>query len=78
MRSINALARDLELEVIAEGIETAGQLEVLHRLGCHYGQGNFLCEPLSVRAVEPLLKAAQLPSERGGRRPRMAPSQALA
>jgi diguanylate cyclase (GGDEF)-like protein len=77
VRSINALARDLELEVIAEGIETTEQLEVLRRLGCHYGQGNLLCEPLDASKVEPLLSAGGLPSEPGSRPPRPASSRAL-
>ena len=33
------LALDLDLEVIAEGIETDGQLQELRSLGCRWGQG---------------------------------------
>src|SRR3712207_8298852 len=33
------LGRDLGLVVLAEGIETAEQHDVLHRLGCQWGQG---------------------------------------
>ena len=33
------LALDLDLDVIAEGIETDGQLEELRSLGCLWGQG---------------------------------------
>jgi len=39
------LARTLELEVIAEGIETAGQLAALRELGAGLGQGYFLGRP---------------------------------
>jgi diguanylate cyclase (GGDEF)-like protein len=39
------LARTLELEVIAEGIETAGQLAALRKLGAELGQGYFLGRP---------------------------------
>jgi diguanylate cyclase (GGDEF)-like protein len=39
------LARTLELEVIAEGIETAGQLAALRALGAELGQGYLLGRP---------------------------------
>lgn len=40
-----ALAATLGLETIGEGIETAQQRQVLHELGCHYGQGYLLGRP---------------------------------
>jgi len=39
VRSICALVHGLGLEVVAEGVETPGQLEILRDLGCKYGQG---------------------------------------
>ena len=45
--SILLLAANLELEVVAEGIETRDQLEVLRSLGCQYGQGYHLGKPLA-------------------------------
>ena len=39
------LARTLELEVIAEGVETLEQLEVLRELGAEFGQGYVLGRP---------------------------------
>ena len=44
VRTIALLARDLKLEVIAEGIETAEQCALLASLGCQRGQG-FLFSP---------------------------------
>ncbi|MEB3264039.1 MAG: EAL domain-containing protein [Synechococcus sp.] len=41
------LARELELEVVAEGIETAAQEEALRSMGCGLGQGNRFSVPLS-------------------------------
>ena len=43
---IIALARLLGLRVIAEGVETLRQMEVLHRLGCHVMQGFLFSKPL--------------------------------
>ncbi len=37
----------LELDIIAEGIETEQQLAFLKQAGCHYGQGYYLSYPLS-------------------------------
>jgi len=51
-----ALARSLHLEVIAEGVETQGQFDILDRLGCSGYQGYLFSKPLSVQAVTSLLK----------------------
>jgi EAL domain-containing protein (putative c-di-GMP-specific phosphodiesterase class I) len=60
VRSITALARDLELKTVAEGIETAAQLELLRSLGCDAGQGNHLCEPLFPEGVAPVVARGRL------------------
>ena len=39
------LANTLELEAIAEGVETFDQLERLRGLGCHLAQGYYFAEP---------------------------------
>lgn len=39
IRSVMALARSLDFEVVAEGVETAGQAEFLKASGCHQFQG---------------------------------------
>ena len=51
VKSTIDLAHGLELEVIAEGIETPQQLAVLERLGCDYAQGFFLSRPLKAEHV---------------------------
>ncbi len=47
VKAIISLAKNLNLEVIAEGIETEEQLEQLQLLGCKLGQGYLFAEPMS-------------------------------
>ncbi|HMT07216.1 MAG TPA: EAL domain-containing protein [Pyrinomonadaceae bacterium] len=47
VEAIVELAKNLGLKVIAEGIETKGQLERLRELGCEGGQGYLLARPMS-------------------------------
>jgi EAL domain-containing protein (putative c-di-GMP-specific phosphodiesterase class I) len=58
IRSIVGLAHNLDLRVIAEGIETAEQLNALTALGCEYGQGYFFSRPLPPDQIETMLHAA--------------------
>jgi diguanylate cyclase (GGDEF)-like protein len=51
------LARTLDLEVIAEGVETAEQLAHLQALGCELAQGYYISEPLTGEAASVLLAA---------------------
>ncbi len=57
MRAVVTLARDLDLQVIAEGIETAEQLECLRALGCDVGQGYYFARPLDAAAFRVMLSA---------------------
>ncbi|HZQ55727.1 MAG TPA: EAL domain-containing protein [Bryobacteraceae bacterium] len=54
--AIVALAHELHLEVTAEGVETAEQLEYLRQSGAAYAQGLFLSDALSPTEAEALLK----------------------
>ncbi len=51
IKAIINLAHSLGLDVIAEGIETEAQLEILRRLGCEYGQGYLFAYPLNSKDV---------------------------
>jgi diguanylate cyclase (GGDEF)-like protein/PAS domain S-box-containing protein len=48
------LAKSLGLASLAEGIETAEQLEHLRQLGCDFGQGYFFSRPVDAREIERL------------------------
>jgi EAL domain-containing protein (putative c-di-GMP-specific phosphodiesterase class I) len=45
VQTIIGMARNLDLDVIAEGVETAEQRNTLARYGCHYFQGYLLGGP---------------------------------
>lgn len=54
-RSILALADALRLHVLAEGVETAAQRELLLGLGCRAFQGHLFSEPVALHAFEKYL-----------------------
>jgi EAL domain-containing protein (putative c-di-GMP-specific phosphodiesterase class I) len=54
--SIIALAHNLKLAVIAEGVETGEQLEYLRRHGCDQMQGYYFSRPLPADEFEQLLR----------------------
>ncbi len=49
------MAHGLGLRVIAEGVETAEQLDYLRMKGCEFGQGKFFSMPVSAQAFSELL-----------------------
>jgi EAL domain-containing protein (putative c-di-GMP-specific phosphodiesterase class I)/GGDEF domain-containing protein len=57
LQAIVALARELDLAVTAEGIETREQAERIRSLACDTGQGYFFHRPLDEEAAERLLVA---------------------
>jgi EAL domain-containing protein (putative c-di-GMP-specific phosphodiesterase class I) len=48
-------AHAVSLRVIAEGVETAGQLKRLKEMGCEFVQGNYIAKPLESAAASELL-----------------------
>ncbi len=56
--AIIAMARGLELKVVAEGVETQGQLKYLRAGGCDEMQGNLFSKPVSSARFEEMLRSA--------------------
>ncbi len=52
-----AMGRALEMEVVAEGIETSEQVADLRELGCPLGQGFLFARPLPPEEIDRLLGA---------------------
>jgi EAL domain-containing protein (putative c-di-GMP-specific phosphodiesterase class I) len=55
VQTILELARVLGMDVVAEGIETEEQLQLLQQMGCRYGQGYLFSPPLPAEEIEKLL-----------------------
>jgi EAL domain-containing protein (putative c-di-GMP-specific phosphodiesterase class I) len=45
-QAIIVMAHQLGIHVVAEGVETQEQHEILHEAGCDYGQGYWYCRPV--------------------------------
>jgi EAL domain-containing protein (putative c-di-GMP-specific phosphodiesterase class I) len=51
------MAHALRIRVIAEGIETESQRDILLAAGCDYGQGHFFCPAVDASAFEAFVSA---------------------
>jgi EAL domain-containing protein (putative c-di-GMP-specific phosphodiesterase class I) len=58
--AIIAMARGLNLKVIAEGVETRAQLEFLNSLGCHEAQGYHLGRPVPAADLDAIAISGRL------------------
>ena len=60
--AIIAMAHNLGIKVVAEGVESAAQLEFLQAQGCDYLQGYYLSRPLTADAFGALLQRHRSPA----------------
>jgi diguanylate cyclase (GGDEF)-like protein len=56
VRTVRDLARNIGVIIIAEGVETTAQLQMLRELGCECAQGYLFSRPVPVAEVERLLE----------------------
>lgn len=56
VKSIIDMAHTLKIKVIAEGVETQGQLELLRSYNCDYAQGYLLYNPMRAEEITSLLR----------------------
>ncbi len=68
VRTIISLAHNLQMSVIAEGVETHTQLELIKQMGCEFGQGYYFSPPLNAAAAELLMLrgTAAIPAVKAG------------
>jgi diguanylate cyclase (GGDEF)-like protein len=60
VRAAVRLAHELDIEVIAEGIETEGQKKFLLSAGCEHGQGYLFSKPVTAEEATALLRAGKI------------------
>ena len=68
MPGLITFAHAVGLRVIAEGVETASQLQHLKKMGCEFVQGNYIAKPLTPAAASNLLAVKLSPTAEGRRR----------
>lgn len=56
VRTILELARVLGMNVVAEGVETREQCDLLKKMGCRYGQGYLFAKPMPADEIIGLLR----------------------
>lgn len=61
IKTILALAQDLRMNVIAEGIECERQMEALASMGCAIGQGYYFARPVDAAAAGEMLRQLSRP-----------------
>jgi EAL domain-containing protein (putative c-di-GMP-specific phosphodiesterase class I) len=64
VRAIVSLAHSLRLSVIAEGVETADQLDFLREVGCDQYQGYYCSVPVTAEKFEIMMKRELLLAKR--------------
>ena len=70
VRTIVTLARNLGLDVVAEGVETAGQRIRLEALGCQHAQGFLFSPPVDAAAASKLIATQLAARKRASEAPR--------
>jgi predicted signal transduction protein with EAL and GGDEF domain len=74
VKAVVSMAQALELGVVAEGVETAEQVDCLRELGCDRAQGYFFGRPAEAATLTPMLQPVEralieIPGSRAGTSP---------
>lgn len=56
VKTILAMAHNLGMDVVAEGVERSDQVDLLRELGCEFAQGYFFSRPVSAAEAEALVR----------------------
>lgn len=63
INAIVTLAHNLDMDVVAEGVETILEQDTLKDLGCEFGQGYLFAKPLPLEVATELIKKCQMSQE---------------
>jgi len=63
VETILLMAHGLKMGVVAEGVETEEQRELLHQMGCGQAQGYLLSRPISLEKIIGLIKLQNMPAQ---------------
>jgi len=63
VRTVVYMAKNMDLKIVAEGVETEEQLEVLRDMGCDYIQGFLLSKPIPENKFDEMLNRQTLAAD---------------
>jgi len=63
---IVGMGKSLKLRIVAEGVESIGQLELLKKLNCEYAQGHFFSQPTTAKQAAQSLQQFSLLTQAAG------------
>ena len=63
VQTIMSLARNLGMDIVAEGAEVAGHISQLQAMGCEFGQGYYFSKPVDLAGAAALLTRPTWPAE---------------
>ncbi len=69
IEAITEMARRLGIQVIAEGVETENQRDILQQIGCHWLQGYYFAKPMSVSEFEQFIRQNTLTDRQVDKKP---------
>jgi diguanylate cyclase (GGDEF)-like protein/PAS domain S-box-containing protein len=67
VQAVIAMGHNMNMQIIAEGVETEEQLKFLLERECDYGQGYFFSKPVPAEKIEELIKDAKSTLKKNGR-----------